>query len=112
MSNGCDQFSSEDPKYARRCVACFVKDRPLYETVLGREGQSFFDAHLDEQDITWKEPALQNLFVPMDSPSALPPYSSRPEYLDPHHCRICKHSGGDGPLDAYGLTPELVRHLQ
>ncbi len=48
----------------------------------------------------------------MEGPSALQTYSSISEYLDPRHCRICLQGVGDGPLDAYGLTPELVRHVQ
>jgi hypothetical protein len=55
---------------------------------------------------------LQTLFLPMQGPSELEPYSSRPEHLNPRHCGICHASGGEGPLDAYGLTPELIRHVQ
>ena len=111
MCSGCDQCAKEDPKYARRCVSCFQKDRPLYDSVLGRESKAFLDAYEENQDITWKEPALQKRFLLMEGPSELPADSSRPEYLDPRHCRRCYHSGGEGPLDAFGLTPELIRHV-
>ena len=111
MWSGCDLSAEEDPKYARRCVSCFQKDRPLYDSVLGRESKAFLEAYEDEQAITWKEPALQNLFLPIEGPSELQAYSKKPEYLDPRHCRICHHSGGEGPLDAFGLTPELTRHV-
>ena len=111
MCSGCDQSAEEDPKYARRCVSCFQKDRLLYDSVLGRESKAFLEAYEDEQVITWKEPALQNLFLPIEGSSDLQAYSSKAEYLDPRHCRICHHGGGEGPLDAFGLTPELIRHV-
>ena len=111
MCSGCDQSAREDPMYARRCVSCFQNEGPLYDSVLGRESKAFLEAYEDEQDITWKEPALQNLFLPIEGASELRAYSSKPEYLDPRHCRLCHHSGGEGPLDAFGLTPELVRHV-
>ena len=111
MCSGCDMSAEEDPKYARRCVSCFQKDRPLYDTVLGRESKAFLEAYEDRQAIAWREPALQSLFLPIEGPSELQAYSKKPEYLDPRHCRICHHSGGEGPLDACGLTPELSRHV-
>ena len=111
MCSGCDQSAKEDPMYARRCVSCFQKERPLYDRVLGRESKAFLEAYEGEQVITWKEPALQILFLPIEGSSELKPYSSKPEYLDPRHCRICHHDGGEGPLDAFGLTPGLIRHV-
>ena len=66
MCSGCDQSAKEDPMYARRCVSCFQKERPLYDSVLGRESKAVLEAYEDEQDITWKEPALQNLFLPIE----------------------------------------------
>ncbi len=68
MSSGCDQSAKEGLKYARRCSACFVKGRPLCDSVLGREAKAFLDAYEDEPDITWKEPALQHIFLPINSP--------------------------------------------
>ena len=111
MCYGGRQSAKEDPMYARRCVSCVQKERPLYDSVLGRESKAFLEAYEDEQVITWTEPALQNLFLPIEGPSELKDYSSRPEYLDPRHCRICGHPCGEGPLDAFGLTPELIRHV-
>ncbi len=41
MSNGCYNFSSEDPKYARRCASCFVKERPHIRECSWSRGADF-----------------------------------------------------------------------
>ena len=99
-------------KYARRCPSCLQLDRLLYEYTLGSERQKWSDALGEEQEILWTEPALQILLLPLNTTPPLLTYSPTPGYLPPRHCRICYHDGGFGPIDCYGLTSELVRHVR
>ena len=59
-----------------------------------------------------RSPRCKSFLLPLNTAPPLKTYSPTPDYLPPRHCRICHHDGGGGPLDRYGLTSELARHVR
>ena len=75
------------------CKGCIAgTDIALQMALLAGESR----AHLLSKEVrqTWNgtEPALQLLKLPLATAEPLPPYSDRPEYLHPVHCRLCLSS--------------------